>query len=461
MIEFLQKRQISVTDRHFKFILCRVFLTKSDHFFANWVQHLIQNESVQFSDEWWDSNEINLLTLCARSTEHFKKVIKLVDDNERLVLLYQKDSYGHNCFMKACICDNLEVVQILVKDYQYDWMSSTDSEGNSIINILAETSNVRILKYLFAEICDPDRNKALESWRILNDEGWSFLSQICSEGNYDLLQFFIEKTNWPSLQQIFPFPRYGRHYIDCLLLALKSRKQNIFLNRDLMEFVKEGIKKNDLKLDDSSLRGSSGGNILMASVYSPETLKYFLDLAEKQSLQSALLCQKDSSENSCLRLACIYGKLDSVKLLMGYNQIDWKSGTYYHGKTLLHDLFDFGLSQIVEHLYQNFFGEFVKLAKVLDSHGKSCLYYACSAAKSVECVTVLIKILDTILPLPDNLSDFMDCILAAKESDSDCNDEILELLIQCFNNKMCTNFGGDLEDVFKFYRDKTADVDLD
>ena len=465
LIEVLQKTEIDVEDEHFTDILMIIFLTKNHEVFGEWLKHLCRKHSIHFiNGELQKSYKTSLLALCTRSTEHFKKVCELFDGEERAHLFDADDIGGLNCFTHACFYDNFEVVQMLIKQYHYDWISK-DLDGDTVINILAQEGNLRILKYLLSvssDTTEQHRNLALESSRVLNEKGWSFLSQICSKGHYRILKYFMKGEEKSLMQQVFPFANYSRHYIDCLILALTSDKQSNLVYNCLLSFVEEKITDSQINLDYSPLISSDGQNILMASVNCSDTLMSLLNIAEAQSNKSELLSQKDSNGNNCLRWACLYGSLDSVKLLLDYDQTDWKSDTYHNGKTLLHDLFDLGSSQILEYIYFKFNPDFLDLVKRLDGSGYSCLYYACSAAKSIECITLLVEVLDIILPLqiPENVSHFMACLMAAKKSKSDNKDEILELLVKCFNEKTSTRCG-DWEDVCRVYREKTADLDLD
>ena len=179
-----------------------------------------------------------------KSTEHFKTVLELFEENEQLFLLVNENIYGHNCFTKTCIFVNFEVVQMLIEQYQYDWISSRDLEGNTIINILAERGNLRILKHLLSvspDISEQHQHLALKSSLILNDKGWSFLSHICSNRNYSILKFLLKGKENSLMQQVFPFAEYGRHYIDCLILALTSEKQNNSAYNSLLSFVQKKI----------------------------------------------------------------------------------------------------------------------------------------------------------------------------------------------------------------------------
>ena len=465
LIEVLKKTEIDVEDELFTLILMMIFLTKNHEVFGEWLKHLCREHSMinLINGELLKYNKTSLLTLCTRSTEHFKKVCELYDGEERGRLFVEKDIGGHNCFTNACIHDNFEVVQMLIKEYH--WMPSRDLDGDTVINILAQEGNLRILKYLLSVSSDTSeehRNLALESSRILNKKGWSFLSQICSKGHYRILNYFMKGEEKSLMQQIFPFANYSRHYIDCLILSLTSDKQSNLVYNRLLSFVEEKITDSQINLHYSPLISSDGQNILMASVNCSDTLMSLLQIAEAQSNKSGLLSQKDSIGNNCLRWACLYGSLDSVKLLLDYDQTDWKSDTYHNGKTLLHDLFDLGLFHILEYIYFKFNPDFLDLVKRLDGCGHSCLYYACSAAKSIECITLLVEVLDIILPLqiPENVSHFMACLMAAKKSKSDNKDEILEVLVQCFNEKTSTRCG-DWEDVCRVYREKTADLDMD
>ena len=110
--------------------------------------------------------------------------------------------------------------------------------------------------------------------------------------------------------------------------------------------------------------------------------------------------------------------------------------------------------------YLAFTSEFMTFLLIPDEGNRSCLYYACLFAKSVDIVEIFLEIMDERDLLGNKMSRYIKCLLAAKEGEGPQNAEIQQLFLDYFNKKMMQDFK-DVEEVFAYYRHVSSDDDLD
>ena len=336
---------MNTRDGQFQKIIFHVLYSKSADCFGKIIQHYLKTDRIRLCERpYLDELGRNILMYATSSTDHFKKLIELCDGEDLKILLNQKDKNGHNCFVHACLFDNKEVMKILLEKFDNNWVASTTKEG-SIFSILATKESIQILEYLF----DQRKSNSIVASSKITECGKSFLSQICSTGSEKSLKFFTKRNEADQslLSQIFPLPKFGQHFIDCISLALTSdTKRSTLVSKRLLTYLKDIIVEEQWCLLENCFRGYNGETILMIATICTDSTQFLLHLAEAQNVLLELLADTDFNGNSILRWACLSGNLDSIKLLMTQFNFQWKIDFDNKGATLLHILCERGHLQV-------------------------------------------------------------------------------------------------------------------
>ena len=326
-IMLLSKMSIDMLSTHFNEIFFNIFMFRSIDCFESLIQRLKACSRLLMSSDILSilSNEsdLNCLMVATARTHHFLKLIECYDKEDLELLLHQRDARGFDCLFHACKYDNIEVVQYLLTNFEYD-LSTVNEVGCTVIIYLACNSNISILQYLF----DHRKADAIAACRIITEKGSSFLRTICFIGCSKLLSFFMKRqeNSPPLLSQIFPFPEYTKHILDCIMIGCSSTETKAkYVAKRLINYIVDTIIEENMPLNDCFIRGSNGQTLLMVATICTDTLQSLLHLADAQNVLSELLAETDVFGNSILAWACTTQNLDSLKLLITQYNLDWRA----------------------------------------------------------------------------------------------------------------------------------------
>ena len=322
-----------------RLLLLSLLRSKSADFFGVFLQHLRSSSksTLRLSRrEFIVGSGENILMRATSSTDHFHKLMEFCDAEDLQLLLRQRDRHGFDCLFHACRYDNIKIVSFLLSNFEYD-LSAVDEDGANVIINLVFQGNLQVLQYLF----DHRKPDAIAASKIITEESSSFLRTICFIGCQKLLSFFMKRqgNEAPLLSQIFPFPEYAKHLIDCMhsVWFLTETKAKV-VAKCLVAYICDKITDENLPLNDCFIRGSNGETFLMVATICTDTLQKLLHLADAQNVSSELLAETDIFGNSILRWACLYGNLDSIKLLITQYKLDWRTDVDNGGASLIHEL---------------------------------------------------------------------------------------------------------------------------
>ena len=341
----LQKMSIDMLSEHFSFIFDIIFRLKSAECFESLVQRLKDSPELLMSKYvYLNASDLNCLMISTASTYHFFKLMECYDEKDSNILLHQRDQNGFDCLFYACRHDNIKIVQYLLTKFEYD-LSAVDNDGGTVITHLARQNNIKILQYLFED----RKTDAIAASKVITKGRFSFLFFICLTESQKLLSFFLETPDSqpPLLSQIFPFPEYAKHLIDCMrpVWFLPESKAKVVAKR-LVAYICVKITNENLPLNDCAIRGSNGETLLMVATICTDALQRLLHLADAQNVSSELLAETDKFGGSTLRWACLYGNLDSVKLLITRYKVNWGADVDNVGASLIHELCTLGQFEV-------------------------------------------------------------------------------------------------------------------
>ena len=348
----LSKISIDMLSEHFALIFLNIYSSRSDECFEYLLQRLKSSPELLMGKYLFANKyDCNCLMIATANTHHFFKLMELYDKEDLMFLLHQRDRRGVDSLSLACTRDNGGIVQFLLTNFEYD-LSFVDEEGYTIITLLVGESNLQILQYIF----DRRKTDAIAASKIITETNRSFLFLICLFGEEELLHFFMKrrKNEPPLLSQIFPFPEYAKHLFDCIsIVRFSTEAKAKIVAKRLIVYISNKIIDENLPLNDCAIRGSKGETLLMVATICTDTLQSLLHLADAQNVLSELLAETDIFGNSILRWACIYGNLDSIKLLITQYKINWRTDVDNRDASLIHGLCRWGNIEV--EIPRNFF----------------------------------------------------------------------------------------------------------
>ena len=253
-----------------------------------------------------------------------------------------------------------------------------------------------------------------------NCDGETCFVLACEYNNFELVKMLLQKYHYDWLRDGYK------------AIVVLSRNGNILIFKHLLSTLKgENVK---MKLD--SMRCSSGENILMITTQNTKMMETFLNFSKEEKLFHRLLYEKDALNCGCLSWAAAFQNIESIKMLIERYKYNWKTDRYYKGDTITHRVCLSERPDVLKFFVANYGHEFIKVAQELDYEGCSCLETACCVGHSVEVVQMVLNSLNDSLPLPQNFTQLLSCLVLASKGNGENKNKILDYLVSHMLEKL-------------------------
>ena len=158
-------------------------------------------------------------------TNHFVKCacICRLDFSDHVPAIRGKDIKFYTPLISAIASSNQKCVKELI-DNSYVELNTTDSNGNSIYHISAESDNFETLKYLIDKL---NPQNELDFYKIKNNFDETLLHLSCRKGNQQITNLIMNKlheTNKTYDELLFSKNKYGQN---CFHIAVSKGYFNL------------------------------------------------------------------------------------------------------------------------------------------------------------------------------------------------------------------------------------------
>lgn len=189
----------------------------------------------------------------ANCTNHFVKCacICRLDLSDHVPAIRDKDIKSYTPLISAIASSNQKCVKELIEN-SYVELNTTDSNGNSIYHISAESDNFETLKYLIDKL---NPQNELDFYKIKNNFDETLLHLSCRKGNQQITNLIMNKlheTNKTYDELLFSKNKYGQNcfhiavskgYFNLVEYFLKVKsiclKRNGFFFKNFLNFIEE------------------------------------------------------------------------------------------------------------------------------------------------------------------------------------------------------------------------------
>ena len=307
------------------------------------------------------------------------------------------------------------------------------------------------LKLSHEQFLDDDRNNILmycvsKTRRFYMVADWAhkqgYLDELLSQRNCDGETCFVlacKHDNFGLVKMLLQNYQYDwlRDGFNAILALCKNG--NILIFKHLLCTLKgENVK---MMLD--SMRGSEGESILMITTFNAKMMETFLNFSMEENFFDRMLYEKDALGHSCFFWAVILENIESIQSLIDRHKFDWRTDCDLNGYTIAHLLCALKRPDVLHFFVENYGHEFIEVAHELNYEGYSCLEIACFAACSVEVVQMVLDTLNDSLPLPQNLTQLLRCLIAANEENGENKNKILDCLVSHMLQKLSFGYHED------------------
>ena len=241
----------------------------------------------------------------------------------------------------------------------------------------------------------------------------------CKQDNFGLVKVLLQKYHYDWL-------RDGYKTISAL-----CEYGNMLIFKHLLST----LKGENVKMKLNSMRGSSGGNILMRT-FNTKMMETFLNFLIEEKLFDILLYEKDAKGRSCLYWAVLYENIESIKMLIERYKYHWKTDRDLEGTTIARILCTSKRLEVLKFFVANFGHEFTEVAQELDDDGCSCLDMVCCDDRSIEVFQIVFNSLKDSFSLPQNFTQPLRCLVLAHRGSGENENRILDCLVSHMLEKL-------------------------
>ena len=108
----------------------------------------LKKDTLKFSKKFLDKNQQNILMWAVTNEQNFAQILERAKWQGDLdEILAQKDSIGWSCLRHACYAQNLEVVELLIKKFDFPWKNDLDMEKRTLIQYVNKSEIIHIKEY--------------------------------------------------------------------------------------------------------------------------------------------------------------------------------------------------------------------------------------------------------------------------------------------------------------------------